>query len=88
MGTKCNLLVPGQRIETDGRNVWRDADSRGEPTNGERTHGTGEAEEEPPIRRRERAATRRYRIRAGRRDDDKRKTKGRRHPPGYIPGAL
>lgn len=28
------------------------------------------------------------RIRAGRRDDDKRKTKERRHPPGYIPGAL
>ena len=29
-----------------------------------------------------------WRIRAGHRDDDKRKTKGRRHPPGYIPGAL
>jgi len=28
------------------------------------------------------------RARAGRRDDDKRETKGRRHPPGYIPDAL
>lgn len=31
---------------------------------------------------------RRRRARAGRRDDDKRETKGRRHPPGYIPDAL
>lgn len=31
---------------------------------------------------------RHHRIWASRRDDDKRKTKARRHPPGYIPGAL
>jgi len=29
-----------------------------------------------------------HRARAGRHDDDKRETKGRRHPPGYIPDAL
>lgn len=30
----------------------------------------------------------RRQARAGHRDDDKRETKGRRHPPGYIPDAL
>lgn len=72
------------KIDTNGRNL----------SPHERNHRTGNALRAiSETTSRNEAITsarlpRRYQIRAGRRDDDKRKTKGRRQPPGYIPGAL